>query len=97
MEYKYLDPSENVGLPKPLKYAGLYSEYSDTVPYTQSKWSRDYRGAHIPPDAVAYSSQFFELAKGHIPTGIRPGNNTMVHNPYKFFDDKLNVMCYADS
>lgn len=92
MEYKYLDPSENVGLPKPLKNAGLYSE---NVPHTQRQWGKDYRGQYIPPDAVAYATQFFELAKNHIPTGIRPGNNTMIYNPYKFYDDKFNGMCYA--
>jgi hypothetical protein len=92
MEYKFLDPAENVGLPKPLKYAGLYSE--DT-PYYKTKWSKDYRGAYVPPDAVSYSSRYFELARNHIPTGIRPGNNTILNSPYKFYDDKLNGMCFA--
>lgn len=95
MEYKFLDPNENVGLPKPLRYAGLYSENAPA--YKNSKWgSKDYRGEYIPPDAVAYSSQFFELARHHIPTGIRPGNNTLIFNPFKFRSDIFNDMCYLD-
>lgn len=94
MEYKYLDPAENVSLPKPQMYAGLYSPYA-SLPHHQSRWSKNYRGEHIPPDAVAYASQYFELARSHIPTSIRPGNNTMVFNPYKHYKDDLNMLCYG--
>jgi hypothetical protein len=93
MEYKYLDPAENVGLPRPLQYAGIYTE----PPYkTNNRGTRDYRGEYLPPDAVAYASQYFELARLHIPTGIRPGNNTLIFNPYRFNNDPaFNDLCYA--
>ena len=94
MEYKFLDPSENAALPRPLKYAGIYSE---TAPKAISEWgARDYRGQYIPPDAVAYSSQYFELARLHIPTSIRPGNNTLIFNPFRFNkDERFNDVCYS--
>ena len=92
MNYSFVDPNENVGLPKPMSYAGLYS--SD-VPYTNTLWAKEYRGAHIPPDAVAYASQYNELAKSHIVSSIRPGNNEIINNPYRFNNDKLNSMCYS--
>lgn len=88
MEYKFLDPSENAGLPRPLRYAGIYSE--------KAHGANDYRGQYIPPDAVAYSSQYFELARIHIPTGIRPGNNTLLFNPYRFNkNENFNDLCYS--
>jgi hypothetical protein len=90
MTYKYLDPAENVGLPSPVPYAGLYSD----APYSQNKWSKDYRGPQIPPDAVAYSQQYFELARYHIPTASRPGNNTVLNNPYRFtYNNNYNTLC----
>ena len=73
ISYSFIDPSENIGIPPPQRYAGLYS--SDE-PYTNTKWSKDYRGPRIEPDAVAYASKFSDGAKGHIPITIRPGNNT---------------------
>jgi len=90
MIYSYLDPSENVGIPAPVPHAGLYA--SDAS-YKQTQWSKDYRGPRIEPDAVAYASQFY--APNHVPTGARPGNNTIINNPYKFGDRKYNGMCYA--
>lgn len=86
MEYKYLDPTENVNLPKHLRNAGIYAEHS------HAKHDRQY----IPPDAVAYSTQYFELARHHVPTGIRPGNNTLAFNPYKFTKDESNALCYTN-
>ena len=93
MEYKYLDPGENAGLPRPLQYAGIYAE---TPHKTSTGWSsRDYRGQYVPPDAVAYASQYFELARHHIPTSIRPGNNTLIFNPFRFNkNDAFNDLCY---
>lgn len=91
MEYKVLDPNENVGLPKPLQYAGIYAE---NTPYKKTNWSKDYRGMYIPPDAVAYATQYFELARHHVPTGIRPGNNTLIFNPYRYRDENFNDLCY---
>lgn len=93
MEYKYLDPSENAGLPRPLQNAGIYSEAAHK---TNERGSKDYRGQYVPPDAVAYASQYFELARHHIPTGVRPGNNSLLFNPFRFNkDDSFNDLCYA--
>ena len=92
LSYKFLDPAENVGIPQPVPYAGLYSD----APYAQNKWGKDYRGERIPPDAVAYSQHFFELAKHHIPSVPRPGNNTLLNNPYRFTNNNnLNTLCYS--
>jgi hypothetical protein len=87
MEYKYLDPAENVNLPKHLINAGIYSENSTP---------KNKRPEHIPPDAVAYATQYFELARHHVPTSIRPGNNTLVFDPYKFTNDEYNSLCYTN-
>jgi hypothetical protein len=89
--YKLLDPAENVGIPQPQPYAGLYAP---NVPHIKTTWSKDYR-KYVPPDAVAYSSQYFELAKGHIPTSVRVGNNTIVNSPFKFKSDTYNSLCYS--
>lgn len=92
-EYKYIDPAENAGLPKPLRNAGIYAETGHT---TTSRGTKDYRGQYIPPDAVAYASQYFELARHHIPTSVRPGNNTFIFNPFRFNkDENFNDLCYA--
>jgi len=90
--FSYLDPSENIGIPPPMKNAGLYA---GDVQYTKTKWSKDYRGPRVEPDAVAFSSQFYDGAKNHVPTGIRPGNNTIINNPYTFVNTKYNAMCYS--
>jgi hypothetical protein len=92
ISYSFIDPSENIGIPPPQRYAGLYS--SDQ-PYTNTKWSKDYRGPRIEPDAVEYAKKFSDGAKGHIPTSIRPGNNTIKNNPYSFSSTSYNSMCYA--
>ena len=89
--YSFLEPSENVGIPEPQKNAGLYA--GDT-PYKKTQWSKDYRGPRIEPDAVAFSTQFYEGARNHIPTGIRPGNNTILKNPYNYVSTTYNTMCY---
>ena len=91
LDYSFVIPEENVGIPPPMRYAGLYS--SD-VPYTNTLWAKEYRGERVEPDAVAYSKQYNELAKKHIPTSIRPGNNSIVNNPYGFDNDKSNIMCF---
>ena len=91
ISYSFIDPSENVGIPPPQKHAGLYS--SDE-PYKNTNWSKDYRGPRIEPDAVAYANTFGIGAKKHIPTSIRPGNNTIVNNPYSFKSTEYNSMCY---
>jgi hypothetical protein len=88
--YKYLNPSENVGMPPPQKNAGLYAD----LPYTQTERSKTYAREHIQPDAVSYSKHYFELARHHIPTGIRPGNNTLQINPYTFSQKHYNRLCY---
>lgn len=92
MMYSFLDPSENVGIPPPMKNAGLYAE---DVKHTKTKWSKDYRGPRTEPDAVAFSQHFYEGAKNHIPTAVRPGNNTILNNPYTYVSTKYNAMCYS--
>ena len=94
MNFSYLDPKEKVDIPPPMKYAGLYA--SDQ-PYTKTLWSKDYRGERVDPDAVAYSKHYNELARSHIPTTIRPGNNTIQNNPYMFSSEKYNKMCFVDT
>ena len=95
MNYSFLDPTENVSIPPPMINAGLYAP---DIPYKPTKWSKDYRVIqHLEPDAVSYASQFNPIAKNHIPTGVRPGNNTILNNPYNFFDKKFNTMCYNAS
>ncbi len=88
--YKYLDSSQNVGMPLPQANAGLYAD----LPYTQGERSKTYTRKHIQPDAVTYSQHYFELARHHIPTGIRPGNNTLTVNPYSFSQKDYNRLCY---
>lgn len=91
LDYSYILPEENVGIPPPMRYAGLYS--SD-LPYTNTQWAKEYRGERVDPDAVAYSEHYNELAKKHIPTSIRPGNNSILNNPYSFESDVSNIMCF---
>jgi len=91
LDYSYVLPGENVGIPPPMRYAGLYS--SD-LPYTNTQWAKEYRGERVDPDAVAYSKYYNELAQTHIPTSIRPGNNFIQNNPYGFEDEKYNTMCF---
>ena len=94
MNFTFLDPKDNVGIPPPMKYAGLYA--SDE-PYTQTQWSKDYRGDRVDPDAVAYSKHYNPLAKSHIPTTVRPGNNTIQKNPFMFSSKTYNSMCFVDN
>lgn len=89
--YSFLDPVENVGIPEPMKYAGLYT--SDQ-PYVNTLWAKDYRGEHVKPDAMSYSMHYNELARKHVPTNIRPGNNTIDKNLYTFTDRKSNSICF---
>jgi hypothetical protein len=90
--FSYLDASENVGIPLPQPHAGLYAP---DAPHNKSKWSKNYSGPRIEPDSVSYAKEFY--IQSHIPTNIRPGNNTIQNNPYKFNDPKYNSMCYAPS
>lgn len=94
ISYSFLNPSENVGIPTPQKNAGLYS--GENTPHRHSKWgAADYSEPHLTPDAVEYSSRFYEGAKNHIPTTIRPGNNTMLKNPYSVYNEQYNSLCYG--
>lgn len=91
--YSFLDPSENVGIPHPMNHAGLYTS---TQPYENTLWSKDYRGPRIEPDAIAYSSQYNDLAKTHIPTNVRPGNNSIDKNKYFFKNQQYNEICFRE-
>lgn len=92
ISYSYIDTSLNVSVPQPMRHAGLYS--SDQ-PYEKTLWGKDYRGDPIPPDAVEYAKKYDKVAQNHIPTSIRPGNNTIDNNPYSFSSTKYNGMCFA--
>jgi hypothetical protein len=92
--YSFLDPNENVGVPPPMRHAGLYT--SDES-YHETVWSKDYRGPRIDPDAISYSQHYNELARGHIPTNVRPGNNSIEKNNYSFNDDKYNKICFKQA
>lgn len=94
MNYSYLNPKDNVSIPPPMKNAGLYS---GDVPFTQKQWSKDYSEKRIEPDAVAYSSKFFPLAQGHIPTSIRLGNNSIKNGTFTIKDYSYNTMCYQNT
>lgn len=92
MNYSFLVPEENVSLPQPMVNNGLYGGSSAN----SSEWKKEYKvPERIAPDAIAYSSQFFELAKSHIPTGVRPGNNTIIDNKFVITDLKYNTLCFA--
>ncbi len=90
--YSYLDPSENVTIPEPQPHAGLYAP---NAPHKKTKWSKDYSKERIEPDSTAYAKHFY--MQSHIPTNIRPGNNTIKDNPFKFNDLKYNTMCYVST
>lgn len=89
--YSFLDPSENVGIPFPAKHAGLYT--SDQ-PYENTLWAKDYRGERVDPEATEYAKHYNELAKSHIPTSIRPGNNSISTDIFSFVDQKYNSICF---
>jgi len=91
ISYSFLDPSENVGIPVPAKHAGLYT--SDQ-PYENTLWAKDYRGERVNPEATDYSKHYNELARTHIPTSVRPGNNLIDKNTYNFTDLKYNSICF---
>ena len=91
MNFSFLDSTENVSVPPPMQNAGLYSG----IPYKKNKWAKDYSTPRLAPDAVEYSSQYFELAKGHIPTSSRPGNNSIPSNKFLITDTNYNTLCYV--
>ena len=93
MNFSFLDPLENVSNPPHVENAGLYSG----IPFKKTNWAKDYSKPKLTPDAVVYSSQFFELAKGHIPTSSRPGNNSIPHNKFLMTDLNFNTLCYVPS
>lgn len=90
MNFSYLDPKENVSIPPPMDNHGIYAE----KPKSKSEWAKNYDTKRIEPDAVKYSSTFFELAQGHIPTGNRPGNNTIMDDKFTITSLKYNTLCY---
>ncbi len=94
ISYSYLDPKQNVGIPMPQKNAGLYG--GEQTLHRHSKWgAADYSEERVEPDAVAYSAHFYEGAQNHIPTANRPGNNTILKNPFTIHDEKFNSLCYG--
>lgn len=93
INFSFLDPTENVGLPQPMENAGLYA---NDLTKTKKNFSYDYDVKRIEPDAIKYSSTYFELAKSHIPTGVRPGNNSIIDNKFVINDTKYNSLCYCD-
>ena len=92
MNFSYLDQEDNVSIPPPMNNAGLYSG----LPSTQTQWAKNYNVKRIEPDAVKYSSTYFELAKSHIPTNVRPGNNSIIDNKFVINYLKYNTLCYRD-
>lgn len=92
ISYSFLDPSENVGIPQPMRHAGLYTSEQ---PYENTLWGKDYRGERVQPDAVEYAKHYNELARKHIPTSIRPGNNAVQPNAYSFIDSQHNTVCFT--
>lgn len=91
MTFSYIDARDNVSLPEPMKNAGLYS---GDIPSKKTRWAKDYTQEHAPPDAVKYSAHFFELARSHIPTNVRPGNNAIIDDAFVVNDDKYNTLCF---
>lgn len=92
ISYSYIDTTLDVAMPTPMKHAGLYS--SDE-PYENTLWGKDYRGDPIPPDAVEYAKKYDKVAQNHIPTSVRPGNNTVLNNPFTFSSKNFNSLCFA--
>jgi len=89
--YSFLDPKQNVGVPEPMRHAGLYTS---SEPYENTLWGKDYRRPRIEPDAISYSTTYNELAKTHIPTSVRPGNNTIDQFKYSFESRNSNSICF---
>jgi len=91
MHFSYIDPKEYIGLPEPMINWGIYSK---NIPYKKTKWSNDYATEPIKPDASEYAKHYFELARYQINSATRPGNNSILNNPYNFISNKYNFMCY---
>lgn len=90
LDYSELNYSGSV-VPEPLKNAGLYT---GDVLFDKKPWGNNYVQPKVPPDAVAYASQFY--ASHHVPTYNRPGNNTVNTSLYKIYKDPsiYNISCH---
>lgn len=91
LDYSYIDFKHNIPTPPPesTKNAGLYTGES----FEDKPWGNKFLAPHVPPDAVAYTQQFY--AKHHIPSQFRPGNNYVDTDLYDYFDkNKFNFKCH---
>lgn len=94
LEYAVID-NDYIYTPSNQKNAGLYT---GNVLFDKKPWGNSFKKPPIEPDAVAYASQFY--ASHHIPSGNRPGNNTLISNKYKIYKennsarDNYNFSCY---
>jgi hypothetical protein len=94
LEYAVLDNDE-VYAPPQQKNAGLYT---GDVLFDKKPWGNSYKMPPVEPDAVAYASQFY--ASHHIPSGNRPGNNSVNSSKYKKYtvnngiENNYNFSCY---
>jgi hypothetical protein len=95
LDFSELDYKPNVPTPPPVKNAGLYT---GDVLFDKKPWGNNYKQPRVPPDAVAYASQFY--ASHHIPSHNRPGNNHLDskhYTEYKTLDPnaQYNFYCYT--
>jgi hypothetical protein len=92
LEYAVID-NDIVYTPPQQKNAGLYT---GDVLFDKKPWGNSYKMAPVEPDAVAYASQFY--ASHHIPSGNRPGNNTVNSSKYKKYtentENNYNFSCF---
>jgi len=92
LEYAVID-NDIVYTPPQQKNAGLYT---GDVLFDKKPWGNSYKMTPVEPDAVAYASQFY--ASHHIPSGNRPGNNTVNSSKYKKYtentENNYNFSCY---
>jgi hypothetical protein len=92
LDYAAID-NDIVYIPQRYKNAGLYT---GDVLFDKKPWGNSYKMAPVEPDAVAYASQFY--ASHHIPSGNRPGNNTVNSSKYKKYtentENNYNFSCF---
>jgi hypothetical protein len=93
LEYAFLE-TDTIFVKLKQKNAGLYT---GDVSFNKKPWGNSYKNPPAEPDAVAYAAHFY--ADHHIPSGNRPGNNTINTSKYKKYtanniEDNYNISCH---
>jgi hypothetical protein len=95
LDYAVLE-TDNIFVQPVQKNAGLYT---GDVLFNKKPWGNSYKTPPVEPDAVAYAAHFY--ASHHIPSGNRPGNNTLNTSKYKKYtanniEDNYNFSCHVN-